>query len=67
MGYVKFPFVTICNVSFSMCHCASILHRGKEMYPSLRHPGRFWGLSILLFNPYGGGGAVSRMSKAAGM
>jgi len=54
MGYVEFPFVTNCNVSFSTCHCGSILHRDKEIYLSPRHPGRFWGLFNLLFNPYGG-------------
>jgi len=54
MGYMEFPFVTICTLRFRMYHCGSILHRGKLIYPSLRHPDRFWSLSNLLFNWYGG-------------
>jgi len=54
MGYVEFPFVTICNLNFSMYHCGSVLLTGKEIYPSLKHPDRLWGLSNLLFNRYGG-------------
>jgi hypothetical protein len=51
---MELPFVTICNHSFSMYHCGSILHRGEGKYPSLRHPDWFLGLSKLLFNRYGG-------------